>query len=256
MRNCSTWIVLFFTVVISRTYTVSAESIDELCCLCDECYFPASGRDNLNVDEFGTTCYEQLLSMTDPENSSTNGSSECTKQIALHRRRCCDSSFNPIDIAIAPTPAPVVSIPFGSEPYCDLCTDGRFPGSPKAVTAVLYIPGNPTCEVLYYMGQRGLIEDRLCNPMQDYLEEGCGCADAPTNQAPLAAAAAAALPPPSAPPTPVPAAVSNDANVEQLYYRKLPPPSSGRNKEAAKLSGGRVRGSGAVRERLLKGAQG
>jgi hypothetical protein len=241
--NISGWIVLSFTVIISRTYTVSAEAIDELCCLCDECYFPASGRENLNVDEFGTTCYEQLLSMSDTENASTNGSGECTKQINLHRRRCCDSTFNPIDIAIAPTPAPVINLPFGSEPYCDLCTDGRFPGLPKTVTAVLYIPGNPTCELLYDMGRRGLILDRLCKPMQDYLEEGCGCADAPTLEAPLAPA-----------PTPAPTAVSNYADVEHIYYRKVPPPNSGRIKETAKLSGGRIRGSGEVRQRLLGGA--
>jgi hypothetical protein len=102
MMNLSAWIVLFCTVAISNTYTVSADSMDEMCCLCDECYFPAPGRGDLNVDKFGTTCYEQLLSMADHENSSTNGSRECTEQIALHRERCCDSAYNPIDIAITP----------------------------------------------------------------------------------------------------------------------------------------------------------
>jgi hypothetical protein len=243
MMNISAWIVLSLTVIISRTYTVSSEGIDDLCCLCDECSLPASGRENLNVDEFGTTCYEQLLSMSDPQNPSTNGSEECTEQINLHRQRCCNSTFIPIDIAIAPTPAPVVNLPLGSEPYCDLCTDGRFPGLPNTVTAVLYIRGNPTCEILYHMGRRGLIEDRLCKPMQDYLEEGCGCADAPTLKAPLAPA-----------PTPTPTAVSDDADVEHVYYRKVPPPDSGRNKDSFKLSGGGIRGSGEVRQRLLKGA--
>jgi hypothetical protein len=243
MMNLSAWIVLFCTVAISRTSTVSAEAIDELCCLCDECYFPASGRDKLNVDEFGTTCYEQLLSMADTENSSTNGSGQCQKQIALHRKRCCDSSYNPIDIAIAPTPAPVINLPYGSEPYCDLCTDGRFPGKPKTVTAVLYIPGNPKCELLYYMGRRGLIEDRLCNPVQDYLEDACGCADAPTPQAPAA---------PAASPN---AAVASDTadDVQQLLNRKDPPSNAGLKNAAYKLSEGRVRGSGNAR-RLLKGA--
>lgn len=250
MMNLSAWIVLFCTVVISSPYTVSAEGIDELCCLCDECFFPASGRDNLNVDEFGTTCYEQLLSMADTENSSTNGSGECTKQIALHRRRCCDSSYTPIEIAVAPTPAPVINLPYGSESYCDLCTDGRFPGLPKTVTAVLYIPGNPTCELLYYMGRRGLIEDRLCNPMQDYLEEGCGCADPPTPKAPAA-------------PAPAPAAVTASsvaasnaaANDEvELFKRKDLPDTGGVKNGLYKLAEGRVRGSGASRRRLLKGA--
>jgi hypothetical protein len=208
--NISAWIVLSFTVIISRTYTVSAEAIDELCCLCDECNSPASGRGYLNVDEFGTTCYEQQLSMADTENASTNGSEECTNQINLHRRRCCDSTFIPIDIAIAPTPAPVINLPNGTEPYCDLCADGRFPGLPKTVTAVLYIPGNPTCELLYEMGRRGRILDRLCNPMQDSLEEGCGCADAPLAPAP----------------TPAPSALSNDTDVEQLNSAPTSSPST------------------------------
>jgi hypothetical protein len=102
MLNFSAWIVLFCTVAISNSYTVSADAFDEMCCLCDECYFPAPGRGDLNVDKFGTTCYEQLLSMADTENSSTNGSKQCAKQIDLHRERCCDSAHDPIDIAIAP----------------------------------------------------------------------------------------------------------------------------------------------------------
>jgi hypothetical protein len=245
MMNLSAWIVLFSTVAISNTNTVSAEAVDELCCLCDQCYFPASGRDNLNVDEFGTTCYQQLLSMADTENSSTNGSGQCAKEIALHRRRCCDSSYDPIDIAVAPTPAPVINLPDGTEPYCNLCVDGRFPGNPKTVTAVLYIPGNPKCELLYYMGRRGLIESRLCNPMQDYLAQACGCADAPTPQAPVS-------------PAPAPAADNanpNSAVDDVLFIRKERPPDAGVKNARYKLSVGRVRGSGESRRRLLlKGA--
>jgi hypothetical protein len=243
MMNPYTWTVLLYVVAISRTYTVSAEGVDELCCLCDECYFPASGRDNLNVDQFGTTCYDQLLSMADTENASTNGSGECTKQIALHRRRCCDSSYTPIDIAIAPTPAPVINLPYGNEPFCNLCPDGRFPGIPKTVTAVLYIPGNPTCEILYYMGRRGLIEDRLCNPVQDYLEEACGCADPPTPQAP------------PAPTPPAPAPSPSAADQTELLDRKPLPPTAGLKSSTYKLSEGRIRGKpGEYRKRLLKGA--
>jgi hypothetical protein len=246
MMNLSAWIVLFCTVAISNTITVSAQG-DDLCCLCDECHFPAPGRDNLNVDEFGTTCYQQLLSMADPENASKVGSQQCTNEINLHRRRCCDSTFNPIDIAVAPTPAPVINLPQGVEPYCDLCVDGRFPGNPKTVTAVLYIPGTPKCELLYYMGQRGLVEDRLCKPMQDYLEEACGCADAP--QAQLVAPAPVPAPVPAANPNANPTA--ND--VVELFVRKDLPSNAGVKNAAYKLSEGRVRGSGESRRVLLKG---
>jgi hypothetical protein len=242
--NLSAWIVLFCTVAISTTYTVSAQ-YEEFCCLCDECNFPASGREYLNVDEDGTTCYDQFLSMADTENASTNGSGACRSQIALHRRRCCDPDFDPIDIAVAPTPAPVINLPYGSEPFCDLCPDGRFPGIPKTVTAVLYIPGNPTCEILYYMGRRGLIEDRLCNPVQDYLEEACGCADPPTAQAP---------PAPTPPLTPAASPTASDATDNAYAFsliKKVPPPG---DRNAYKLASGRVRGSGVARKRYLKGS--
>jgi hypothetical protein len=237
MMNLSSWSVLLLTVVLSRTAIVSADYWDELCCLCDECDFPASGRENLNVDQFGTTCYDQLLNMADTENSSTNGSAECAKQINLHRDRCCNRNSVVIDIAVAPTPAPQVNLPYGDEPYCDLCEDGRFPGLPRTVTAVLYIQGNPTCELLYYMGRRGLIQGRLCNPIQDYLEAGCGCADAITAQAPVVVAPA---------PTPTVSTVtvaSVPEEPEQLFDRKVPQASSV-NKGNYKLAAGRVRGSG------------
>lgn len=142
--RCTTTLLLLAVVALSRTASVSAENPDDLCCLCDECGFPASGRDNLNVDEFGATCYDKLLEMVDPENInvlSSDGKQQCQVQINRHRQRCCDPNYDPIEIAVAPTPAPVINLPYGTEPLCDLCPDGRFPGLPKTVAAVLYIPG-------------------------------------------------------------------------------------------------------------------
>jgi hypothetical protein len=200
MRSFS--FIILTGALASLATRATADYWDQLCCLCDECDFPASGRENLNVDQFGTTCYDQLLDMADTENGSTNGSAECAKQINLHRDRCCNSNFVPIDIAVAPTPAPVVNLPYGDEPLCDLCHDGTFPGLPRTVTAVLYIDGNPTCELLYYMGLHGLIEGHLCNPIQDYLAEGCGCGEYnpnPSPSTPMVSSPTASLPTASLP---------------------------------------------------------
>jgi hypothetical protein len=162
------------TATLSSLITLAVAN-DEfgLCCLCEECYLPASG--SRFVDESGLTCDMLLLVMADPTNESTVGSSACQSLQNSFRRTCCDSAYQPPEVAQAPTPAPRINLPQGTEPLCDLCEDGAFPGRPRTVTAVLYIDGNPTCELLYYMGLYGLIEQRLCSPMQDALEKGCGC---------------------------------------------------------------------------------
>jgi hypothetical protein len=143
--------------------------------LCEECDLPASGRGSRFVDESGLTCNMLLLEMADTDNESSAESSVCKSLQNSFRRSCCDSTYQPPEVAQAPTPTPQINLTRGNQPLCDLCEDGSFPGLPRTVTAVLYIDGNPTCELLYYMGLYGLIEDRLCSPMQDYLEEGCGC---------------------------------------------------------------------------------
>lgn len=173
MRSIS-YAILTATMALLVARAVADEEFG-LCCLCEECYLPASGRGSRFVDESGLTCDMLLLEMADPDNESTVGSSACRSLQNSFRRTCCDSTYQPPEVAQAPTPAPRINLPRGTEPLCDLCEDGAFPGLPRTVTAVLYIDGNPTCELLYYMGLYGLIEDRLCNPIQNSLEEGCGC---------------------------------------------------------------------------------
>jgi hypothetical protein len=186
------------------------------------------------------------LEIVDPQNINiftSGGLGQCNREIAMYRQRCCDATFDPIDIAIAPTPAPVINLPKGTEPLCDLCPSGKFPDLPKTVAAVLYIPGVNTCERLYYMGLRGLIADRLCNPMQDYLEKDCGCAVATQALAPQTQEFV----------FDDDDTVNQDTEVE-LFVRKTKPAVS---KEAYK-TGGRERGdaNGTQRgRRVLKGSR-
>lgn len=58
---------------------------------------------------------------------------------------------------------------------CNLCFNGEPPGKPYTITAVLYLPGNPTCKELYDMGQEGKIDQAICYPLQLYMQKPCGC---------------------------------------------------------------------------------
>jgi hypothetical protein len=168
--------VLLLTFFISVNW--AAQPTDEelgLCCLCGGCDFVAGGRADLFIDDNGTTCYDLLLDIADDTNESTPGTGACQYLQTKHRRTCCDADYDPPEVAQAPTPAPFINLPQGNEPVCNVCPDGRYPGLPKTVTAVLYIPGVNTCERLYEMGLKGLILDRLCSPLQNYLFEDCGC---------------------------------------------------------------------------------
>ena len=178
----------------------TAAAADEdigLCCLCDDCYLATHNRGDFFIDENGLTRNKLALEMADPENESIKGNSACRRLQNAFRKSCCDPNFQPPEVTQAPTSAPVVNISFGNEPLCNVCEHANLPGLPKTVTAVLYIDGNPTCEQLYYMGLRGLIEDCLCIPLQDYLVEGCGCGV----YDPKYAVNMMLLGPPTAPPT-------------------------------------------------------
>lgn len=134
------------------------------------------------------------------------GSAVCVKEQDLYRRSCCDPTYNPLPVVQSPTASPGSNYPQGNEPVCDLCMDGSYPTKPNTVTAVLYIPGNPTCQDLYWMGLSGNIADYMCYPLQDYMQEPCGCI---TNTAPTGGGGEA---PKIASPTPSP--------VDNSYYQK------------------------------------
>ena len=163
--------VVYFSLVVSF---VSAVNDYGLCCLCDECNVPLRGE--ALVDVTGKTCYEVEMEMVDPLNFRPN-TRQCRALQKKHRQRCCDPDYDPVPVIRAPTPTPEASDghPKGSEPRCDLCVGGAFPGTPHTITAVLYVKGHPTCEDLYHMGRDGQLPDRICNPLQDWAVEPCGC---------------------------------------------------------------------------------
>jgi len=124
--------------------------------------------------------------MADDTTESKPGNGACQSLKTQYRTACCDNDYFPPEVAQAPTPAPFIKLPQGSEPVCNVCKDGRYPGIPSTVLAILDVPGNPTCGSLYEMGLKGLILDRLCQPIQKYRYLDCGCnLDGPVVQGPV-----------------------------------------------------------------------
>jgi len=121
--------------------------------------------------------------------------------------------------------------PQGDNDPCEVCyKDNSFPSKPFTVTAILYMPGNPTCEDLFYMGRQGSIPNRLCYPLQDYMQGPCGCDGSGGGGG-------------GSPPS------GGGGGSGGVPNRKKRPASA--NKNNFKLGGGRARGT--TRRKLLKG---
>lgn len=144
-----------------------------LCCLCSGCGPPI--RYDEKVDDKGNTCGLLAMQMADPTNDSSQGQSNCQSLQNLHYDRCCNADFDPDPIAQAPTLSPGSKFEYGPYAPCNLCLDGSLPTIPNALTAVVGIPGTPTCKDLYWIAKRGNIEGRMCRPMQNYFQSPCGC---------------------------------------------------------------------------------
>jgi hypothetical protein len=235
---------------------VQADESMGMCCLCEDCDFPVTGREYIPVDEFGTTCYDKILEMADGGNESTQGSDKCKSLQNQYRQTCCDANYTPIEVAQAPTSAPVINLPSnGAEPICNVCPDGGFPDLPKTVLAILYIPGNPTCEILYEMGLQKLIPQRVCNPIQDYLYEACGCNRIVSNLAPVLADLSATA---QAPTSSVPSSAPSPTPSLEAKKKYVTGASVSKSTESAFVLGevgeGRLRGG--TRRRQLKGTGG
>ena len=168
---------MFVTLAAMNSPVIYGDDID-LCCLCDRCGPPVSGREDLFVDANGKTCTDLVLEMADPRNDSTVGSDKCEALIEQFSARCCDPNHNPLPIEQDPTDPPRGDEP-GEHPVCNLCKNGSFPKNPNTVIVALpeFIPGTNTCRDLYWMGLNGELTDQICRPLQNFAEVPCGCED-------------------------------------------------------------------------------
>lgn len=154
--------------------TLADETIG-LCCLCDSCGPPLSGRATLAVDSQGTTCQQLVIDMADPSNSIQQGNGLCRQLQGQWYDHCCNPHHTPATIAQAPTASLGSSYPSGPYSTCDLCNNGQYPGLDQTLVAVLDYPNINTCKELYWWTKQGNFEERMCRPIQNYFAEPCGC---------------------------------------------------------------------------------
>jgi hypothetical protein len=161
-------------LLLALAALVAADEEIGLCCLCDGCNGPASGRGDLAVSTNGLTCNQLVLTMADPTEHQ-QGSSSCKTLKSEYYNHCCNEGYSPVSYQAATIGSPGDKFSQGSNPVCTLCHNGKYPEEEYTITAVLGFSGNPTCADLYWMGLKGQITDQMCAPLQDYMDRPCGC---------------------------------------------------------------------------------
>lgn len=152
---------------------------DSLCMLC------VKGVEGIKwhfhkVDPTGTTCIQKAITMASDYVPASRG---CQAQIAAYREMCCGDS-KPDEVVQIPTGPPSYSGPTGDYSKCDICYNGDYPGNTAMVITMLYI-GTGSCKQFYDAGQAGLIQDYMCQSLQYFAYEPCGCGEFHTKEVPL-----------------------------------------------------------------------
>ena len=147
------------------------------CCLCNGCSSTVTSQDyEMNVAPFGQVSCPELDFQLLMGGQVAGGSSTCTNIQNTWRTCCCTSNTAGCNfIDVSPADPPPVVFPAGSYPWCDICDGGVYPGNPGTITMVAYIPGNPTCADLYWMGRTYNIPDAMCQPLRSFMRIPCGC---------------------------------------------------------------------------------
>jgi hypothetical protein len=117
------------------------------------------------------SCNECALKLA----SQYSPGSTCNSQASKFRNACCNKNIKPTvyqKTQAAPKANPYAK---GPNPSCPVCHYGVSPKKPNTVTAVLGMKGNPTCLELDQMGRAGQITTKMCAPLQDYMDQPCGC---------------------------------------------------------------------------------
>ncbi|CAB9511193.1 expressed unknown protein [Seminavis robusta] len=175
------------------------------CLLCGEEGVDGLERPDFKVDQWGKTCSQLMLELALQYDEGDVG---CDDSVDSFGAMCCDEE-EPDPIQQTPTSAPVYTGPMGDYPPCPICYNGNYPGNPAMVINILGI-GADSCRMYYHYGERGLIRTELCDTLQSFAFDPCGCDKTapPSSQSgplPPAAAPAAGTPsrtlPPAASPT-------------------------------------------------------
>lgn len=143
----------------------------DLCLLCPKGVQQPFRR----VGAAGTTCIQQSLNMASKLKSK---SPACNSLKTEYNDICCGDGEH--DNNKATSPPPIVSSfydrPVGVHETCDICHTGDFPGNSAMVIAMLNL-GTGSCAQFYRAGNARQIPTRLCETLQYFAYEPCGCGE-------------------------------------------------------------------------------
>ena len=163
------WILVFSRKCCLFVPSSQTQAADATCLLCGEGGVAALKWPNAYVDAYGTTCAGVMTNIA----LSTN----CNKELSKYRTKCCTGSSPPAAIAQKAKAAPPSYDVDGPYRACNICYNGNFPGDTSMVINMLDLPGAPnSCTNFYESGRRGYVPNHLCNALQFFAFEPCGCA--------------------------------------------------------------------------------
>lgn len=171
----STWFLL--SSILVSALPVQAD--DDLCLLCKGGVYDLK-YPNTVVTSDGSTC--TTVSLLELALEYTPGSTQCKQQIEAWRQICCSGSeIAEVEYTIMDNIPDINNIRMvGDYPKCNICRDGDYPSESSMVINMLYI-GYGSCTQYWKVGQQGLIPTHLCDPLQYFAYESCGCGAFNTN---------------------------------------------------------------------------
>lgn len=166
------WIILqilFFLLVAPFTDAVTP------CHICGDRGNEAMKFPNVILDGVGKTCVEITMdvALKVPINSG-----QCQQEQNKWGGTCCSGKRpNGSDSPQGLPPQIIPDVRYvGPHPVCNVCRDGDYPSDPSMVMNFLYI-GVASCAQYYKYGREGRIAPYMCQPVQFFSYEPCGCGE-------------------------------------------------------------------------------
>jgi uncharacterized low-complexity protein len=122
----------------------------------------------------GTPVYDSPV-CTHIVNAAPNfkqGSEDCRSIVSMANSSGCCGNGPPDPCDFEPPKVDYV----GPYPACDLCRDGDYPNNTSMVINVLYL-GAASCAQYYKYGLQGRIPTHMCDTIQYFAYEPCGCGE-------------------------------------------------------------------------------
>lgn len=163
----STSLIPLLSLLVSAGLVENAEAAEVTCNLCGDGLEDVLRWPLYVVDPIGTTCAQLSIHIA--------FSAQCDEDRSRYQNACCGNTEQP---AVAQTARvePGSNI-VNSGPYktCNICKNGNYP-TKATVINILYLAAS-TCTDYYDGGRRGQIPEYLCDPLQFFAFEPCGCDD-------------------------------------------------------------------------------